>query len=388
MDRHFMGERRTPERPVPLVAHVIQGLEAGGVGDALLDLIDHMPRGTYRHTIVCMTDFPDTGLRMRRDDVILHGLFRRGRRDLKAYLRLRRLLGAMRPEIVHTWNPDTLGAQLMAAWSEVACRVHGEHDRDISQATTSGPLARYLARTWAGQHIALTDRQAAYLTGVAGVPPVRVSRVRAGVDTDRFRPAEAGEPPPFPPGFAPDGSVVIGAVLPMRPNKAPGDLARAFIRLRSLIPERFEGLRLAMVGEGPLRESLQALLTEAGVGAQTWLPGFRDDVPGLLRGMDVFVRPSRTEVISAAVLEAMACGLPVVATDVGGNPELVVPGETGSLVPAGDVDGLARVLADYVADPGRRAREGASGRTRVESRFTLEAMVGDYRAVYDRLLGR
>jgi sugar transferase (PEP-CTERM/EpsH1 system associated) len=383
-----MDDRRDRHRPVPLVAHVIQGLEAGGVGDALLDLVDHMPRGTYRHTIVCMTDFPDTGLRMQRDDVILHGLCRRGRRDLKAYLRLRRLLGAMRPEIVHTWNPDTLGAQFMAAWSEVACRVHGEHDRDLSQVTTSGPLARYLARTWAGQHIALTDRQAAYLTGVAGVPPERVSRVRAGVDTERFRPAEAGEPPPFPPGFAAEGSVVIGAVLPMRPQKAPGDLVRAFIRLRALIPDRFEGLRLAMVGEGPLRESLQALLAEAGVGAQAWLPGFRDDVPALLRGMDLFVRPSRVEVVSRAILEAMACGLPVVATDVGGNPDLVVPGETGSLLPAGDVDRLAGVLADYVTDADRRIREGAAARRRVESGFTLDAMVSDYRSVYDRVLRR
>lgn len=119
-----------------------------------------------------------------------------------------------------------------------------------------------------------------------------------------------------------------------------------------------------------------------------WMPGARDDVPDLLRGLDVFVLPSRTEGICNTILEAMASGLPVVATDVGGNPELVVPDRTGLLVPPSSPEALAAALVRYAGDPALRRGHGAAGRARVLAEFSLDAMIEAYLSNYEALLAR
>ncbi len=148
------------------------------------------------------------------------------------------------------------------------------------------------------------------------------------------------------------------------------------------------GLRLVIVGEGVHREVCQGLLDAAGLAARAWLPGNRNDTAELLRALDLFVLPSLGEGISNTILEAMATGLPVVASRVGGNPELVQEGVTGTLFPVGDSAALAGILGDYARDPGRRAREGEAARRRVEREFVLERMAAAYQSVYDKLLWR
>ena len=136
----------------------------------------------------------------------------------------------------------------------------------------------------------------------------------------------------------------------------------------------------------PLREEAQALLDGAGVGALAWLPGERADVPDVMRGLDAFVLPSLAEGISNTILESMASGLPVLATDVGGNAELVVAGSTGEIVPAGDVESMAAALVRLASDPRSASAMGRRGRARVEQHFSLPAMVAAYQGLYDRLL--
>jgi glycosyltransferase involved in cell wall biosynthesis len=126
-------------------------------------------------------------------------------------------------------------------------------------------------------------------------------------------------------------------------------------------------------------------LREAGLAERAWLCGERADVPDILRSLDLFVLPSLAEGISNTILEAMATGLPVVATRVGGNAELVDDGRTGTLVPAADADAMASAMVDYAADAGRARAHGLAGRERALARFSLERMVQDYEALYDRL---
>jgi glycosyltransferase involved in cell wall biosynthesis len=144
--------------------------------------------------------------------------------------------------------------------------------------------------------------------------------------------------------------------------------------------------RLVVIGEGPLRPSVQAVLAEAGLAQHAWLPGERDDVPRIMRGFDLFVLPSLAEGISNTILEAMASGLPVLATAVGGNPELVAAGATGTLVPAADPESMARAILDYARDPEWRVRQGGEARRLVERRFGMEAMVNAYMNVYNSML--
>jgi glycosyltransferase involved in cell wall biosynthesis len=141
-----------------------------------------------------------------------------------------------------------------------------------------------------------------------------------------------------------------------------------------------------MVGDGPLRERVRALLGEAGVDEYAWLPGERNDVARIMRSFDLFVLPSLAEGISNTILEAMATGLPVLATAVGGNPELVQAGVTGTLVPRDDPESMARALRAYADSKELCRRHGVEARRTIERKFGMEAMVDAYMAVYDGLL--
>ena len=164
------------------------------------------------------------------------------------------------------------------------------------------------------------------------------------------------------------------------------NLARAFDTLLTENPGLKGRVRLVMVGEGPQREPVEKFLVDAGRDADAWLPGARNDVPHILRQLDLFVLPSRGEGISNTVLEAMASGLPVVATRVGGNDELVVDGETGALVPHSDASALALAMADYAGDAERRRRHGTAARNRACNVFSLQAMTRNYMDLYDNVL--
>jgi glycosyltransferase involved in cell wall biosynthesis len=147
-------------------------------------------------------------------------------------------------------------------------------------------------------------------------------------------------------------------------------------------------MRLVLVGDGALRPRAEAILEEAKMRDLVWLAGERADVAEVLRGLDCFVLPSLAEGVSNTLLEAMASALPVVATRVGANAELVEDGATGCLVPAADSDALARGILAYLRDPSMAERHGRAGRQRAERRFSLERMVEQYDGLYTELISR
>jgi sugar transferase (PEP-CTERM/EpsH1 system associated) len=206
------------------------------------------------------------------------------------------------------------------------------------------------------------------------------------VDTQRFRPRVDGEPRAAGLPFDPARHWVIGTVGRMQTVKHQTLLARAFVRVLERTPGLRDRARLALVGDGPLRAQAQAVLAEGGCADLAWLPGERADVPEVMRGFDCFVLPSLAEGISNTILEAMATGLPVVATDVGGNAELVAHERTGLVVPSDDVDALAQAIARLAQNPAQARLFGDAGRVEVEQRFSLDAMVSAYQALYDRQL--
>jgi sugar transferase (PEP-CTERM/EpsH1 system associated) len=220
------------------------------------------------------------------------------------------------------------------------------------------------------RYVALSRHLEQYLTGSVGVPAARVSRICNGVDTERFRPA---------PVRAAGTELVVGSVGRLEPVKDFMNLARAFVLAAG---QGGEGLRLRLVGDGSERARIAEFLAASGVAGRCELAGARDDVPEQMRGFALFVLPSRAEGISNTILEAMASGLPVIATDVGGNAELVAHGETGFLVPAGDPAAIAGRIGWYRAHPAELARHGQAARARAEAGFSIDAMVARYRALY------
>ena len=376
----------------PLVVHVVFRFDTGGLENGVVNLINHMPTSAYRHAVVALTDVVQTfASRIQRSDVEFVSLRKPPGHGMKLYPRLVRLIRHMRPAIVHTRNLAALECQVPAWWAGVPGRVHGEHGRDVEDLDGSSRRHQWMRRAYSPfvhRYVALSRDLGSYLTQRVGIKPARIAQIYNGVDTSLFSAMPGGRQriPGCPFGDAPHW--LVGTVGRMQTVKDQTLLARAFADALARQPALRERLRLVMVGSGPLRDECLAILSEGGVADLAWLPGERADVPDVMRGLDCFVLPSKAEGISNTILEAMACGLPVVATDVGGNAELVDAGRTGCLVRAGDVDQLAAALISVAGDPEAARKWGQAGRERVERHFSLQSMVASYQRVYDEVLNR
>lgn len=368
--------------------HVIYRLTIGGLENGVVNLINTMSRHRYRHAIVCLEDSTDFSDRIEPDDVEVREMHKSRSSAVRLYGRLFSALSELRPSIVHTRNLGALDAIPPALFARIPHRVHGEHgwhSDDLGGENKRHRRLRQLYKPMISQYVTVSAHLAAYLRDAIGVRASKIVQIYNGVDQHRFRPGKAVVPRA---GFADGEHVVIGTVGQLRPEKNQRLLIDAFAKLARRQPRLADRLRLVIVGDGPGSEALQRQAEATGLGDQIWLAGARHDVPDLLRSFDVFVLPSKTEGISNTILEAMSSGLPVVATDVGGNGELIVDGQTGLLVPADDSEAMAGALERYLTEPVLRTAHGEASRARVLERFSLDAMVGAYTELYDSLLSR
>jgi len=374
----------------PLVAHVVYRFDVGGLENGVVNLINHMPRDSYRHAVISLTEVTDFRKRIIHDDVEFIALEKPPGHALWIYPQLFKLFRKLRPAIVHSRNLGALEIVVPAWAAGVPVRIHGEHGRDVGDLDGSSKKyqwVRRIYRPFVTYFIALSRDLEHYLTFRVGMPQSKVVQIYNGVDAQRFHPTATRQPIAGCP-FSDPTCWLVGTVGRMQTVKDQTTLARAFIRALDSAPELKGGLRLAMIGDGPLRAQSQALLEQAGLGELAWLPGERNDVPEILRGLDCFVLPSLAEGISNTILEAMASGLPVIATDVGGNGELIKDGSSGELVPVGDVEAMANSIVGYARDHVKARVAGQAGRSAVESQFSLATMVQQYQGLYDRLLKR
>lgn len=374
--------------PRPLIVHVMYRFDVGGLENGIVNLINHMPPESYRHAIISLTDITDFHKRIVRDDVQFIALEKSPGHALWIYPRLLKLFRQLRPAIVHSRNLAALEVVVPAWAAGVPVRIHGEHGRDVGDLDGSNKKfqwVRRLYRPFVTLYVALSGDLERYLTERVGIPESKVRRICNGVDAERFHPSETRQPIPGCPFVGPE-YWVIGTVGRMQAVKNQTALAQAFVLALEMAPDLKASLRLVMVGDGPLRAESLALLDQAGYGGLVWLPGERNDVSGILRGLDCFVLPSLAEGISNTILEAMASGLPVIATDVGGNRELIEAGITGELVPAADVPALAQAIVRYACQHELARDAGKAGRQRIERQLSLGAMVRKYHDLYDEVL--
>lgn len=367
--------------------HVVYRFDTGGLENGVVNLINRMPG--YRHSVVALTEcVPLFCQRVHRKDTQFISLHKPPGQSLKVAPAFSQALRALRPAVVHTRNLAALEMQLPAWWGGVGVRVHGEHGRDADDLEGLSRKHRWMRRAFrpfVQRYVALSGDLAQYLTDRVGVPADRVARICNGVDTERFQPAVHREPIDGSP-FNDPRLFVLGTVGRMATVKAQTDLVDAFVSAVQAQPHWRDQVRLVLVGDGPLRAECARRLAAAGLSEAAWLPGERGDIPALMRGFDAFVLPSWAEGISNTILEAMATGLPVVATRVGGSAELVDEGHTGLLVPPAQPVALASALAELVADPAKARRMGVLGRERALRQFSLDAMVNAYDSLYRGLL--
>jgi sugar transferase (PEP-CTERM/EpsH1 system associated) len=338
---------------------------------------------------VSLKDSTDFKERLTRNDVVVYQLNKKEGQDWGSFIRLYKLLKKIKPTIVHTRNLATIEYQLPAWAAGVKRRVHGEHGWDVFDPDGSNikyQWVRRLMKPIIQRFIPLSKHLESYLTEKIQVAPEKVTRICNGVDTGVFFPPTGHKAPLYgcPFSFSQD-QVVIGTAGRMHGVKDQLTLVKAFIWLCEYKPELKHKLKLLIAGDGPLRAQAINLLEESLLTEHFWLPGERNDVAEIMRRLDIFVLPSLAEGISNTILEAMATGLPVIATDVGGNPELVIDGETGSLIAANDIVLMAVKILDYVDNAEKRHQHGQNAHQRVLQEFSLTAMVGQYKAVYDSL---
>jgi sugar transferase (PEP-CTERM/EpsH1 system associated) len=374
----------------PLIAHVIYSLTTGGLENGLVNIINRAPPGRYRHVIICITGADEFSHRITAEGVRVIELNKREGHDLGFYWRIWKLFRELRPDIIHSRNLAALETQLLGIGLGGVKRVHGEHGReadDLDGTNFKYLIFRKCMRAFIHRYIAVSKDLESWLIRSVGARPETVRQIYNGVDHQRFSPDTVKPLALMPaPWRDVDDMLVVGTVGRLTPVKDQRSLLVSAASLRDSCPDLYRRLHVLIVGDGPLRQELMDLVDELDMKSITWLPGDRDDVPVLLAAMDVFVLPSLAEGISNTVLEAMASGLPVIATAVGGNIELVDNGVNGSLVPVGEAQALAQALALLLQNATERARQGHNSRQWVCQRFDWERTVNAYLGVYDELL--
>lgn len=371
-------------KQAPLVVHLIYRLDIGGLETLLVDTINRMPAHRYRHAVVCLTDYTDFAQRITRPDVALFALHKPPGLGLGVHARLFKLLRRLRPAILHTYNLGTIEYHATALAAGVPVRVHAEHGRDAGDPqglNRKHNLLRRLLVPVIDRYVPVSRDLDAWLGKVVGIPAAKRLLIDNGVDTERFSPATnaAGEP------WTATDAFVIGTVGRLQDVKDHATLIDAFALLREMLPEQRARLRLVLVGDGPLRTRLEQQIAAGGLQDCVWLAGARRDVAPAMRSFSLFALSSIAEGTPVTMLEAMATGLPIVSTAVGGIPDLVQDGVDGALVPPSDPRALAAALAAYVRDEAQARRHGAAGRTRIENKYSIAAMLASYLALYDEL---
>jgi glycosyltransferase involved in cell wall biosynthesis len=285
--------------------------------------------------------------------------------DLGYIRKLRRWLRSVRADVVHTHNSTALfyGA-LAGVAAGTPVRIATEHDGVFPRSRRAAVSNRWLVASALTHTVAVSEAVKTLWVESDGIDAERVQVIPNGVpDTRLDRTAHDG--------------FTIGTVGRLSTEKGADVLLRAFAELAKTRTD----LRLILVGDGPARPEVEGEIAALGLRDRVELLGTRSDVPELLAGFDLFVLPSRREGLPLAILEAMAAGLPIVASKVGGIPEAISHGDQGLLVPPEDVGALAGAIDRLILEPDRRTALGRSARRRFEEHYELSKMVDRYEAL-------
>jgi sugar transferase (PEP-CTERM/EpsH1 system associated) len=367
---------RLGDAPIRVV-HVVHSFETGGLEKGVATLASHASPD-IQHIVLCLTRSGDS-YRLLPPGTPLIELCKRPGHSLRFIFKLSRRLRELEPDVVHTRNWPGMDGILAARLAGIRNVVHGEHGwgvEDTYGRNRRRVMVRRALSHWVREYTCVSRQMIRWLRDeIRIVKPV--TQIYNGVDTEAYRPDVDGARVRVDLGIAQD-AFVVGVVGRLDPIKNHAVLFEAFAGVRESVPDAV----LLVIGDGPESERLSRA---AGTGVR--LLGNRNDLPQLLGALDVFVLPSLNEGISNTILEAMAAALPVVATGVGGTPELIGDGSTGTLVPAGDAEAIRTALQRYHASRERRREHGEAARRKVVAEFSIDRMTGAYETVWRRVAG-
>lgn len=359
---------------------LITELGIGGAQKVLADVVTALPRDKYQVQVACLFNPGATAARLQDAGIEVVDLQMHSRLDWLVLWRLWRLLRQSSPDILHThmFHANLVG-RLSGTLANVPYIISTEHT--MGQEGRIRRLLNKITSALCDRVIAVSQSVGTYAMEVIGIEASKVIVIANGIDvnryTSRLSPREARGRVGLPAGAA-----VIGTVGTLRKVKGTSILLRAFAGLHPRWPDT----RLIIVGDGPERNNLQSLAQSLRIERSTIFTGERADVTDFLAAMTVFVLPSYWEGFGLAAVEAMAAGLPVVATRVGSLPEVILEGETGLLVPPSDPAVMAAAIEHLLANPDLGSQMGQAGRQRALVNYTRERMVTQTEELYKTLL--
>jgi glycosyltransferase involved in cell wall biosynthesis len=374
------------------VLHLITRMIVGGAQENTMLSCAMIDRTRFPSEIVCgpetgaegelHTETAARGVRIRIEPSLIRAIH--PWKDLVALVRLTRLLRRERFDVVHTHSSKAgILGRIAARLAGVPLVIHTAHGWAFNPGQPWPVFAMYvglerLCARWCRYLVVVADADQVegLELGIGRAAQYRL--IRSGIEIEAFRDVSTTRAEVRARLGVVENAFVVGSVGRLSPQKAPLDLLAAFERLAAARADA----HLVIVGDGPLRSEVEARAAAAGLDARVHLPGLRRDVPELLRAFDVFALASHWEGLPRVFPQAMAAGLPIVATRVDGAPDAIVPGENGWLVEAGDVQAFGERLIALAADPGRARTMGEAGRARVEA-FSARQMVAALAALYE-----
>jgi len=368
------------------IALIITELQLGGAQRIVIELATRLAQSNWEVCVITN----ERGLLLqdlrliRGVEVITVATLRRKitpLKDLLALVRIISLLSNFKPDIVHTHTPKAgLLGRVAARWLHIPC-IHTVHGLGCDVAAMS--LVEKVYLTCERLAVKLSTVQVMVSEGLRKTcvehglaPNGRVRVVSGGFDARQFAKLPTRSQARVALGLPAEG-VVIGTVSCMKPGKRVGDFVEVCQRVRSAIPE----MTAVVVGDGELRPEIQRAIDRQGLAESIRLLGWRRDVPTIMATLDVFVLMSAHEGLGLVVLEAMAAGVPVVATRVDGCIEIIEETRAGILIDRGDIEGGAAAVTGLLADRGRREQMGRRARKEV-ARWNFDSMCERYKEVY------
>jgi sugar transferase (PEP-CTERM/EpsH1 system associated) len=378
-DRTGVPVKETPVR----ILHVVDSMNAGGLENGVVNVINELDPARFAHVLCAVRELGPNADRLRADraDTICLQKPAGSRFD---FGRLASVVRRIRPDVVHCRNWGSIEGVFAARFAGRRPVVYSEHglegaseEREVRRRI----WLRRIAFETADQVLCVSNELRDHHARQTGYPARRISVIHNGVQTARFRPDATARASIRRDHAIGDSAFWIGSVGRLMRVKDHMTLLQAV----DLIDRQTQDWRLTVVGEGPERANLEAFVRASPWRERVNFAGVSARVPEFLNGFDVYALPSINEGLCNSLAEAMACGLPVVATAVGGNPELVEDGRSGLLFPAGDHEALAKLLLELRTSPDRRRELGRQARERILQQFSIETMARNYGELYTGL---
>lgn len=377
MDRRLISRPMDNEKLPFRVLHVVRSLEIGGLERLVCDLVSESRN--CQSAVVCLTQIGTLGesLNSRGFPVTEIGFENRKCRTIRA---LCGQIKAFRPNIVHCHNMLAhFYGSICARLCGISTVVFSKHGTYFPASSMTDRLNLRLLRY--SQTVAVSEQIEKLCAAKIRNPRYPILYIPNGLSAAPFKSLPGKQEARLRLGWA-EQSFIAGVVARLSPGKGHFVLLEAFKEFGRQAPDT----ELAIIGDGEEFSRLQQAIVESGLEKRIHLLGARNDVPNLLAALDVFTLPSFDEGIPMTILEAMAARLPVVATDVGGIPQVVVDGETGLLIPPNSPKDLADALFAIYSEPERSRQMGMAGRKRFEEQFDSSKMVQNYEKLYSELL--